>query len=131
MRLNILADAEWDSGVGCVLDWLSTTEYWTLFQKRSYGAGLDGVSIFLICRNPEYGFKRRIRHSKKEKKIYIDVMLDLNEIATTTPAERRFKILSKLRLEVPEVIGRYKIDGFNSRLFLSDFEEKFSELSFH
>jgi hypothetical protein len=125
MRFNILGDIEWESKLDSVLDWLTSCEYRDFFQARDYGDGLSGISAFLICRKPELNFKRRIRFSRNEKKIYLDIMFDYSATVAATADERRMKVLEELLREVPAVIRKYKIPNFDADRFLSDFAETF------
>ncbi|MES2018948.1 MAG: hypothetical protein V4484_20845 [Pseudomonadota bacterium] len=128
MRLNILSDSEWESGIGQVVVWLSKTEYFREFQERNYGSGLVAVAVNLICQNPIFLFERRIRYSKKEKKIYLDIMLNLSDFVNVSFDERRRIVLNALLKEVPEVIGKYSIESFDVKTFLADFNNKFEPL---
>src|SRR5690349_8222650 len=58
------------------------------FKPRAYGAGLNGVGIVLMCRDPVYEFKQRVRLSKEEKILDFDVMLDWDEMLTAGPARK-------------------------------------------
>lgn len=129
MRLRVSADAWWESRVDAVLYWLASTSYWIRFEEEEdYGSGLDGVIIFLICREPEFNFKRRIRYSRKDKKIYMDIMPSLPEFINLAPDERKRKVVDALLKEVPEVVGKYKIEDFDTQRFLSDFNQKFTSI---
>lgn len=128
MKVNILGDAEWQSGVGEVLDWLATTNYWEEFEIRDYGPGLDAVVIGLICRDPQLNFKRRVRHSRKDKAIYLDVMLNLADFIDASNGRRRQMVLSALLDEVPQTVAKYDIENFGRDSFMADFVTFFTAL---
>jgi len=128
MRLNILADAEWQSGIGEVITWLAATRYWDEFEVGEYGDGLNELAIFLICRDPELKFKRRIRHLKKERKIYMDVMLELDQFVRAKFVERRKFVVDALLTEVPTVVAKYSIVNFDTERFIRDFSNRFASL---
>lgn len=127
MRIKILGDFEHRSGVEAVTDWLSRRGYWEAFAN-DYGEGLWTISMFLICRNPELNFKQRIRHQKKEKALYIDIMLPLEKFVNATLEERKKKVLEAMLGDVPQIFRKYKFADFDTELFISDFNEYFSGL---
>ena len=88
MRFNILSDADWDSKIDKVLDTFSDFGYRRLFEEKNYGDSLYGITVVFMCRNTEYNFKQRIKYSKKEKKIYLDIMLDLNQFKQIEQREK-------------------------------------------
>lgn len=128
MKINILADAWWESRVGAVLQWLSSASYWEIFEENIYGEGLACLAIILVCREPSLKFKRRIRYSRKDKTIYMDVMLELSKFMNLTPEERKREVINALLKEVPEIVGKYKIEDFNTERFLLDFNQKFTSI---
>ena len=122
MRLNILSDANSESRVDRVLDALSDFNYRSYFQERDYGTGLIGVTVVFMCRDTALNFKQRIRLSKKEKKLYIDLMLDLSEMTNADQLIRQRIVAGQLLKEVPEIVSRYKIENFDRSRFLADFQ---------
>ncbi|MCH8622564.1 hypothetical protein [Undibacterium sp. TS12] len=125
MRLNILGDFDWESKIDQVLKAFSDDNYHAYFQERDYGIGLIGITIVLMCQDPALNLKRRIRLSKKEKKLYVDIMLDLPEMKSVDFIKKKMIISELLLKEIPEVISKYKIDDFDLQQFVEDFQEKF------
>ncbi|MDQ1925103.1 hypothetical protein [Massilia pseudoviolaceinigra] len=128
MRLNILSDANWQSRVDLILNWLSSTSYRQFFSDQDYGDGLCGVSVVLICRDPALNFKRRLRHSKKEKKLYMDIVLPLEDFVNANAVSRKAMVIDSLLVEVPKIVAKYSIPGFSAERFFVDFAEVFSNL---
>lgn len=124
MRFNILSDADWDSKIDKVLDTLSDFGYRRLFEEKDYGDSLDGITVVFMCRNPEHNFKQRIKYSKKEKKVYLDIMLDLNQFRQIEQSERERIVAYKLVSEIPPIIAKYKLPDFD----LPNFQEDLSRL---
>lgn len=120
MRFNILSDTDWDSKVDKVLDTLTDFEYRRYFEEKNYGDSLEGITIVFMCRNPEYNFKQRIRYSKKEKKIYLDIMLDLNQFRQIEQGERERIVAQRLVAEIPPIIAKYKFPDFDLTKFETD-----------
>ena len=127
-RFNILADFYWETHIDKVLSALSDTGYRKYFLEQDYGSFLEGVTVILMCQNPNLNLKRRIKLSKKEKKIYLDIMLDLNEFMGITQKEREKIIVEKLITEIPPIIIKYKLEGFNVSRFELDLITKMSKI---
>ncbi len=122
MRLFITCDANWESKVDRVLSDLVGLKFRQHFEQREYGFGLTGLSVILMCRDPSHNFKRRIKLSKKEKNLHLDIMLDLASMKEASPAERKREVAQRLFDEVPEVLSRYRIPDFDREAFIADFQ---------
>jgi len=119
MHLRIASDANAESGVGQVVDEISgpIRKY---FVPRDYGETLLGIAIVLMCRNPELNFVRRLRFARKEKTIFMDVMLDLEQMRHANHQHRKRIIVGQLIVEVPLVLKKYSVAGFDEVRFLED-----------
>jgi hypothetical protein len=80
-----------------------------------------GVTVVFMCLDKELGLKKRIKLVKSEKKLYMDIMLDLPTMKSATPEARRREVAQRLYDEVPEVLAKYKIPDFNRDAFVADF----------
>ncbi|MFZ6736049.1 hypothetical protein ACO0LG_29285 [Undibacterium sp. Ji42W] len=125
MRLNILGDFDWESNIDQVLKAFSDDNYHSYLQERDYGTGLIGITVVFMCQDPNLNLKRRIRLSKKEKKLYVDIMLDLAQMKSVDLAKKKMIISELLLKQIPEVISKYKIDDFDLQRFIEDFQQKF------
>ncbi|MFN5307927.1 MAG: hypothetical protein ACK5C0_00560 [Candidatus Kapaibacterium sp.] len=123
MRFNILSDADWDSKIDKVLDTFSDFGYRRLFEEKDYGDSLYGITVVFMCRNTEYNFKQRIKYSKKEKKIYLDIMLDLNQFKQIEQREKERIVAQKLISEIPPIISKYKFTDFDLPSFEADLKK--------
>jgi len=117
--LCITCDANQESGVGKVIDEICgpTSNH---FATKSYGVGLNGIGIVLMCRDPELNFKQRIRLSKIDGKLYADIMLNLDEMKRLTHATRKQIVCERLINEVPPIVHKYSIPDFDERRFTDD-----------
>lgn len=124
MQVRITSDANMDSGVGEIVDKISgPTEHY--FLSKEYGTGLFGISVVLMCRDPHLNLRRRLRFAKKEKKLFMDVMFDFEEMRHTS-CERRLDIVVKqLVLEIPVNIHRYSIRDFHLERFTDELKRWF------
>lgn len=119
-RFNILADFYWEAQIDKVLDALSNVGYRKYFSEQDYGTSLEGLTVVLMCQDPNLNLKQRIRLSKKERKIYLDIMLGLPHIIDITQKEREKIIVGKLIAEIPPIIAKYKLDDFDLVKFETD-----------
>lgn len=120
MRVFITCDSYFTSGIGEIVDSIggSTLKH---FSAKDYGTGLLGLVVVLMCQDPAYNLKRRIRLSKKDKKLYMDIMLDLPFMVSATPNERQREVVQRLYDEVPNILAKYKIEDFDKVGFIEDF----------
>lgn len=123
MRFNILSDIDWESKVDQPLAALSKLGYFEFFGERNYGDGLHGITVIFMCQDPNLNLKRRLRLSKKEKKLYMDIMLDLPTMKEADSTQRQKIIADRLAVEVPEVLAKYKIDDFDKVRFDTDLND--------
>ena len=121
MRLFISGDSWWEARLGPALGDLVDLKYRQYFEERDYGTGLSGITVIFMCHQPEYLFKRRLRFSRKDKVVSMDIMLDLAVMQPASPAERKREIAQRLFDEVPVVMSKYKIDDFKTEAFIGDF----------
>ena len=119
MHLRITSDANVESGVGQVIDEISgpTRKH---FESKDYGETLLGIVIVLMCRNPELNFVRRLRFARKEKTIFLDAMLDLEQMRHADHQHRKRIVVGQLMMEVPLVLRKYSVAGFDEVRFLED-----------
>lgn len=125
MRFMITSDANKESGVGDVVTDLCgpTLQH---FGPRDYGSGLPQLGVVLMCRDPYLNFKRRVRFSKKDQTLYMDVMLHLPDMIPLSHDERRRVIIQRLEMEIPQVLSKYAFRDFDQPRFESDLRAWFS-----
>lgn len=120
MRFSILADFDHESAIDKVMDRFHEVGVRKFFQEKNYGGTLMGITIVLMCRRPALKFKQRIRYSRKEEKIYLDLMLDYTEFISVSQEQRDKITARKIIDEVPSIIRKYKLPDFNYEEFESD-----------
>ena len=129
MRVNILCDASWAAKIDKILDALSDTNYRHFFEAKNYGSSIEGVVIFLMCLPSEYNLKQRIRFYKKEKTLYLDLMLDLALFKQIGQEEKNKIVAVKMINEVPQIIKKYKFKDFDLMKFEDDLKKLLKKLS--
>lgn len=122
MDFRISADVHKDSKVDEVLYELELDEH---FSNRYYDDSGITIFIVLMCRAPYLNFKQRIRLSKTENCLYMDIMLDFEQMKDATPGERKSIVAEKLITEVPQIIAKYKFRDFDLGRFSADLKEWF------
>jgi hypothetical protein len=127
MHFRITSDANEESGVGHIIDEISgpTRKH---FVSENYGLGLLGIVIVLMCRNPELKFKRRLRLVKKDRKLYLDIMLYLHEMTPLEHEARKRVIGSRIAGELPSILRKYSIPDFDDVRFIDDMHDWFRSI---
>ena len=120
MDFGITADSWWETKVSNTLSLIPHREFRDYFYLKNYGTDLNDIFIVLMCRHTEYNFKQRIRFIKKEKALYMDIMLDFDLFLKITQEERNRIVFEKLIKEVPEIIAKYKFKNFDLDTFKQD-----------
>ncbi|WP_377155098.1 hypothetical protein ACFJIX_23580 [Roseateles sp. UC29_93] len=131
MDFRITADYHWESRIDKVLDEIQELKPRVFFIERSYGKSVEGVKILFNCPLPEFELKRRLRFSKKEKALYLDIMLDLSEMISADHAVRRKIMIDKLLSDVPETLQKYNFEDFDYERFNIDLKTLFEPLASH
>jgi hypothetical protein len=126
MSFGITCDANEESGLGEVLDDVTTpTE--DHFRTRDYGADVRRIFVVLMCRDPALNFKRRIRFVKKTKVLYVDVMLNGEEMKQADHETRKRIVAEHLAQEIPAIVRKYKFKDFDEPRFAEDLKNWLSE----
>lgn len=127
LHLRITCDANEESGVGEVVDEISglTRKY---FATKNYGTGILGIGVVLMCRNPELNFTQRLTFSKSDKRLSMDVMLDLDQMRRADHERRKRIVAERLVQEIPAVLRKYSIRNFNNACFVEDLESWFTKI---
>ena len=120
MDFFITTDSWWEAHVDKVVFLIDDTGYEQYFSEQDYGTSLEGLVVVLMCRNPDLNFKQRIRLSKKDKILYMDIMLYLPQILELDQKERERIIIGKLIAEIPVIIKKYKLKDFDLAKFETD-----------
>jgi hypothetical protein len=107
MQLRITGDINQGSGVETFLYKVSSTTS-QHFRGKDYGAGQIKVGIVLMCRDPHLNFKQRIRFAKKENTLYVDIMIDLNQMLKCTQEQRNSIISREIIRDVSSTLPREK-----------------------
>jgi len=123
MRLNLVADTNWEAKVDHAMKVMDVR----VLSDVDYGPGLAALVMVLICRDPELGFKQRVRHAKATNTLYVDIMLELQFFVKATHIERRRKIYEQVLSQVRQVLEKRRIKDFQSERFLDDLQRLLDE----
>lgn len=80
------------------------------FRLKKYGGQLPALCVVLTCRDPSLKFKRRIRLAKKDRTLYMDVMLELKQMKRARHATRKRITTDRLAIEVPEALRKHSFE---------------------
>ncbi|MDC4704647.1 hypothetical protein [Acinetobacter baumannii] len=112
-RFFLTADSNIETGVGKALISMTPKDFNRFIEKQEYGSSLKGVGVVFMCRSPHLEFKQRIRHSKKEQVLYMDIMLDYHDFVAMTHEQRITTLCEKLLEEMPPIVRKYKFNDFD------------------
>jgi len=127
MKLIITADFDAYSKLEKILLDFNAQEFRDYFEDKDYGPAILSIGIVLVCRDTTLNFKRRIRFSKKDKCLYIDVILDPRQLSWKTETARKKIVLDKITSDIPPVLEKYEgvvrqhgLGEFNASRFVQD-----------
>ncbi len=113
-KFQLLSDTDSESGILIAKQQITSNGFNKYITSENYGSDLNGIVIILMCRKPEIVFKKRLRLSKKEKVLYMDIMLDYDLFNNMTFEQRITQICKTLLVELSQVLKKYKFQDFKS-----------------
>jgi hypothetical protein len=117
---KLLADINWETKVDKGLHFFSDLP--RHFEIKNYGQDVRGIALVMMCRSPELMFKQRKRFSKADKKLFLDIMLDYDEMVKSDDDFARAKIIyNKISAELFTKLEKYKFRNFDLTGFKADF----------
>ena len=128
MRFNIIYDANWEAKIDEALSNYNSRILEENLYHKNLGSGLSAITIVLMCRDPRLTFKQRIKLSKLEKKLYLDLMLDYTTFINLELQEKRRIIANKVLSELPIILEKYNIKDFDMKRLIDSLHEYFIEL---
>lgn len=126
MKFFITYDASVESGLR-EISFGMTQSFEDYFSDRFYDDSGIELAVVLMCRDPRWNFKQRIRFAKKENCLYMDVMLDLDVMSQADPETRKRVVSEKIVTEVPQIIAKKKFKDFDLPRFTKDLREWFEQ----
>lgn len=112
-KFHLITDTDSYSGVLEAKQKITSNKFYKLMESEFYGSSVSGIVIVLMCRDPDIIFKPRLRFSKKEKVLYMDIMLDYHKFVGMTHEQRVTALCEKLLQEMPPIVIKYKFDDFD------------------
>lgn len=130
IRFSILSDSNSETGVLHAKQSITSNDFYKFIEKQDYGHSLKGLCVIFMCRSPDIHFKQRIRLSKKEQTLYMDIMLDYHEFVSMTHEQRISAMCQKLLEEIPPIVRKYKFPDFDLDKFMNNLSYWFKEKGF-
>jgi hypothetical protein len=124
MEFFITYDADVESGLDRITFGM-TKALRDHFADRFYDDSGIAMAIIVMCRDPSWSFKQRIRFVKQENCLYMDLMLDLNEMIRLDGNTKKRIVAQKIITEVPQIVAKRKFRDFDLLRFTSDLREWF------
>jgi hypothetical protein len=124
MKFGITYDANSEAGLDEVIFGLNDS-FESYFGDRFYDDSGIGLFLVLMCRDPIWNFKQRIRFVKKRNTLYIDIMLDLDVMSRANIVTRKRIVGEKILSDLPQIVAKYKFKDFDLPRFTSDLREWF------
>ena len=129
-KFQLLSDTDSESGILIAKQQITSNGFNKYITSDNYGSDLNGIVIILMCRKPEIVFKKRLRLSKKEKVLYMDIMLDYDLFNNMTFEQRITQICKTLLVELSQVLKKYKFQDFKSDELIKKLENWFVNYGF-
>lgn len=89
-----------------ILRWSIRTE--KHFEERNYGDGVEQICVVLVCLDAwlHVSHKPRNSFSKKDRCVYVDVMLENDAVTKMTDVERQLYVCDRLANDIPKQLQR-------------------------
>ncbi|TNL43779.1 hypothetical protein EYB59_21635 [Acinetobacter bereziniae] len=129
-KFQLLSDTDSESGILFAKQKITSNGFNKYITSENYGSDLNGVVIILVCRKPEIILKKRLRLSKKEKMLYMDIMLDYDLFNNMEFEQRVTQICKMLLVELSQVLKKYKFEDFKSDKLIINLENWFLNYGF-
>ncbi len=129
-KFQLLSDTDSESGILFAKQKITSNGFNKYITSENYGRDLNGVVIILVCRKPEIILKKRLRLSKKEKMLYMDIMLDYDLFNNMEFEQRVTQICKTLLVELSQVLKKYKFEDFKSDKLIINLENWFLNYGF-
>ncbi|WP_151811434.1 hypothetical protein [Acinetobacter bereziniae] len=129
-KFQLLSDTDSESGILFAKQQITSNGFNKYITSENYGSDLNGVVIILVCRKPEIILKKRLRLSKKEKMLYMDIMLDYDLFKNMEFEQRVTQICKTLLVELSQVLKKYKFEDFKSDKLIINLENWFLNYGF-
>jgi hypothetical protein len=126
MKFFVTCDANIESGIDKVIYGMNK-EFDAYFGNRFYDDTGIEMAVILMCRDPRWNFKQRIRFKKKDNCLYIDIMFDLPVMEQTDAGTRKRIVAQKMTNEIPQIVAKYKFKDFDLTRFAADLRNWFED----
>ena len=127
MWFRIVGDSNIEAGLSEVLHAKSASGFEEYFSDKFYDDSGLRLGVVLMCRDPELKFKQRISISKKDNTLYLDLMLDSEQMERADLATRKQIVGEKIVNEVPQIVAKKKFKDFDLPRFSRDLREWFEK----
>ncbi len=127
MRFSTLYDANSEAGLDKVFDSFDDGGFEDFFENKFYDDSGIKITVVFMCRDTQLNLKQRIRFSKAENKLYVDLMLNLEAMRISSTDLRKRLVAKALLTELPPILEKYNFRDFDLKRFKSDLYEWFQQ----
>jgi len=125
VRFRIVSDADQETGLHDISDEINRSPMDDFFVHRQYDDLGISIGVVLMGRDPGWNFQQRISFSKKENKLYMDLMFDWHSMVGAKHSARKRIVAEKMITEIPQIIAKKRFKDFDLPRFSSDLREWF------
>lgn len=129
-RLLITCDTNQETGIRDAILSLTANNFYNFIEEVNYGNTLQHLAIFFMCLDPKIQFKPRIRFTRMDQTLCLDIILDYYQFVMMTHEQRVSELCKKLILEMPVIIQKYEIIDFDLDKLVRKFSQWFNEYNF-
>ena len=129
-KFHLISDTFFSSGILEAKQRITNNQLHKIIESEIYGDDLNGIVICLMCCDPDIIFKRRLRFSKKEKVLYMDIILNHDQFSVMSHEQRISEICKILLEKIPLIFKKYKFNNFNSSKLMKNLEDWFLNNNF-
>jgi hypothetical protein len=122
MKIFLSGDVDWESRADVVRSELARVDENPFFAGKSYGSQVREVAMILVCHNKTLNIKQRVRLDRRNKILYLDVLLDFEAMKNSSQEGRRRIVATRIISEVTRVALKYKGDDFDADNLIKDFQ---------
>ena len=121
-RLFITADSDYFTKVGELTQEFNPIEAY--IEDQDYGSSIDEICVVFLCQDFDFEFKPRIRFVKKELCLYMDIVLDYQQMVKADEMTQKKIMGSRLLSDTSKIIAKYKFKDFDLPRFEKDLKEQ-------
>ena len=127
-RFFITCDCHQITGMLKIVEMITISGLEKKLASNNYGSSIKRLRVILFCH--EFEWKPRIRFTKNDKILGIDVIVDYTAMCKASFSERKLIVGQRMMADLAQVIAKYKFEDFDLPRFLLDLEVELKSIDF-